>query len=181
MMGTVSMWLAGGVALLSAGPFFEPVTLEVRTLGGGEGGQVAQALVVDTDSDWSVAAIVIQLDAGAMVQDQTVVPGDGTEACDLRFPATASATGPEGFGQAVQAAGACDDKLGGEALELSDRRMDVCWYNFTPGDVGEGWIAKVTFSGDAAGRWTLAVKQGGDKTRYLFTGTIQSGRMVADE
>jgi len=77
-------------------------------------------------------------------------------------------------------AGACDDNLGGERPWMDSRRLDLCWYNDTPGDLGWGRVGKVTFSSDAVGRWTLAVTQAGDNQRYTFGGTVIHGKMLLD-
>ncbi len=63
---------------------------------------------------------------------------------------------------------------------MDSRRLDLCWYNDTPGDVGWGSVGRFTFSSDAVGRWTLAVMQVGDNARYSFGGKVINGRMVID-
>jgi allophanate hydrolase subunit 1 len=58
--------------------------------------------------------------------------------------------------------------------------MDLCWYNNSPGDIGWGRIGRFTFSGDAVGKWTLAVMQAGDDVRYVFGGKIIHGKLQRD-
>jgi hypothetical protein len=165
--------------LLLAGPAREPIRLDIGSAAS-DGGAVAQVLNVRTAGDWTAAAIVIELDTGAIVQDRYFAGDDAQDAQALTLPASASATGPEGFGNVVKLAGACDDNLGGERPWMDSRRLDLCWYNTTPGDVGVGRVGKVTLSSDAVGRWTLAVMQAGDNQRYTFGGTVIHGKMLLD-
>ncbi|MEZ6193343.1 MAG: hypothetical protein R3C45_18890 [Phycisphaerales bacterium] len=180
MIATLTAVCAFVAATLITGPAPEPISLNIGSAVS-DGGAVTQVLNIKTTSDWTAAAIVIELDAGAIVQDRYFAADDAQDAQALTLPVSASATGPEGFGKVVKLAGACDDSLGGEKPWMDSRRLDVCWYNTIPGDVGVGRVGKVTLSADAVGRWTLAVMQADDNARYCFAGPIIQGRMLLDE
>jgi len=174
------------VGLVLAGVAQAQISIEfVRADSIASAGGVAQVLNVHTTSDWTAAAVVIELDTGSIVQDRYFAADAGATgaesgAADLNPPAVASATGPEAFGQAVLVAGACDSNLGGESLWMDSRRMDLCWYNNAPGDIGWGSIGRFTLSDDAVGTWTLAVTQAGDDGRRVFSGKVIHGRMLLD-
>lgn len=181
MIGALTGLSAIVAGLFLTGPVHEPVRIDIDAVTAGGDGTVAQVVNVKTGSDWTAAAVVIELDIGEIVQDRVFASDDVKDAQALALPASASATGPEGFGKPVLAAGACDDSLGGETPRLDAQRMDLCWYNQSPGDVGWGSIGRFTFSSSAVGRWTLAVTQAGDNARYTFGGTIIHGKMRLDQ
>ncbi len=161
---------------------------------------VAQILNVKTTSDWTAASIVIELDNGSMVQDYYIAEdpitpgtpsgevvgdsqdtsGEDSGGADLNLPPTASATGPEAFGNAVLVAGGGEQDLGGKSLWMDSERMDLCWYNHSQDDVGWGRIGRFTLSDNAIGTWTLAVTQAQDDRRYTFGGKIINGKMLID-
>lgn len=180
MIGALTGLSAVVAGLFLTGPVHEPVSINIDTVTASGDGTVAQVLNVRTSSDWTAAAVVIELDAGAIVQDRVFASDDVKDAQALALPASASATGPEGFGKPVRVAGACDDNLGGETPRLDAQRMDLCWYNESPGDVGWGSVGRFTFSSGAVGRWTLAVTQAGDNARYTFGGKIIYGKMLIE-
>jgi hypothetical protein len=181
MIGLFSAVVTTCAGLLASTHFTGPVSLDIERDGIGVAGGVAQVLNVNTTSDWTAAAIIIELDAGSMIQDTIFEADSPEETMKLALSPTASATGPEGYGKAIYAAGSSGYMVGSEKLQLDAQRMDICWYNLSPGDVGWGRIAKLTFSDNAVGRWTLVVTQSEDNQRYYFDGKVVLGRMVMDE
>ncbi len=166
-------------ATLLASQFDGPVSLDIQRSGQTEG-QVSNVLNVHTYSDWTAAFIVVELEAGAILQDATYV-ADGPEDKDKPFLSkTAIVTGPEGYGKPIYVAGASDHKYGGKRLQMDHQRMDICWYNLSTDDIGWGRIGKLTFTDDAVGHWVLAVGQAGDRQQYMFGGKIVLGELVKD-
>jgi len=197
--------VATSAAMLLVGPVNAQVEIEFeQATSSAAVPSVAQVLNVNTAYDWTAASMVIELDAGSIVQDRFVaedppapgsspdawesssldVQGNGSTervAAGLDLPATAVATGPEAFGDEVLVAGGGEQDLGGESLWMDSRRLDLCWYNHSQDDIGWGRIGRFTLSDTAVGTWTLAVTQAQDDRRYVFSGNIINGRMIVDE
>jgi hypothetical protein len=142
-------------------------------------GYITQDLSANTVSDWVGAAIVLQLDEGEVYQDgygNNVEPNGFLAAY---YPSLAYDTYMAGGAMGVGVQGAGGD-AGGKAFQFDTDRLDASWKGNESGLTGLTKIARVTLTDGATGRWSLALFQKDDDTRYDITGTIVDGVMTID-
>jgi len=143
-------------------------------------GYITQDLKVDTDNDWTSAAMVLELDEGTIYQDgfgNDVEPNPFllTYYPSLEFDTYMTGGGTWGVG--VLGSGG---DAGGHTQEFSTSRLDASWKSNGSTETGITTIARITLSDDATGRWRLAAMQDDDEHRYDFSGTIVDGVMTID-
>ncbi len=139
-------------------------------------------LVVNTTSDWTAAAMLLELTQGDIFQHvngdanglppiEVVISILGDES--LRYDTFV--TNPDGtdLGSGVGIAGGAGD-VGGNGFTFSTTELDVTW--FSPGsdtnDIGDSKIARITLSNDAQGTLLLAITEAGTPNLERFEITI---------
>ncbi len=136
-------------------------------------------LMTTPDSDWTSAALLLDLSAGSIYQAS--LGGDGpvpsdffSIAPDLEFDTYVGVPG----GNIAGGAGDIDRSKGSEA-ELSTSRLSVSFYNTALTDVGTFSIGRVTLSDDAIGAWSL-ISLTEDRQRVDLVGTVARGQIEID-
>ncbi len=150
-------------------------------------GFVANDLTVTSTTDWTAAAIVIDLssgsiwnepdDAGAVVYNGTTL-GPNNPAFYPALPSSEfdSYLDSNGDGSSIAIAGAGGD-AGGILQQFDTARIDISWNSLggDTNDIGANALGRFTLSGDANGTLTLAVTEAGSPEAFLFTISIVSG------
>jgi PEP-CTERM motif-containing protein len=135
-------------------------------------------LLTTPDSDWTSAALLLDLSAGSIYQ--AALGADGpmpsdffSFAPDLEFDTYVGVSGVNFAG----AAGDFDASIG--KIEVSMSRLDVSFYNIDKTDIGTFSIGRITLSNDSVGAWSL-ISLTADRQRIDLVGTINKGQIVVD-
>ncbi len=127
-------------------------------------GYTTYDLNVTTDTDWTSAGMLLELTAGSVYQHEFGgITGPANPAFVQLFPDLAFDTHVAG-----STAGGAGD-LGGTGLAFGTDRLDVSWFNNTPGDTGTTTIGRITLTDDAAGTMSLMTQS------QLFDITLSPG------
>lgn len=138
-------------------------------------GYVTQDLLISTDSDWTAAALVMELSNGSIYQDPAW--SSPTEPSPSWFPFVPTLEFDTYVhshgGSAVGGAG----DVGGGAQTFDGNRLDVSWSNFGKTDLGQFPIGRFTLSDQAAGQWNVMVVNKAGDVLKLLDGSIVDGVM----
>ncbi len=137
-------------------------------------------LQVSTDTDWTVAAMLIELTRGSIYQDPAgsdLAPASG--AVDF-FPTLEFDSYVTGNGHSTSIVGAAGD-LGGNKLQFDTTEIDVTWSNSALDDLGTIVIGRVTISDDAAGIVRVAVAQAGNPKSLISSEALTDGNLITGE
>lgn len=156
---------------------------------------VCQDMEVDTDIDWSGAAMLVELSTGSMYQElegfaatqngYKMYNGQTSKVPSSAFysslPSSEYDTYVHGNGDDATLIGAGGD-AGGDLQEFSTDEIDVSWYGPTGSTDDTDLVAlgRFTFSNDAVGIWRLVVTLRGEASDIVVTGTIANGVMAFD-
>ncbi len=128
------------------------------------------------DSDWTGAALLLNLSAGSIYQDAFGSNLPPSPSWFELFPTLEFDTYVGVPGSSI-AGGAGD--VGGDGLTFSTTELDVSFYNINSSDTGTFSIGRVTLSDDAVGTWSLLAVADGDQL-FDLVGTITQGVMTVD-
>ncbi len=156
-------------------------------------GFVANDLTVTTTTDWTAAAMVIDLssgsiwnepdDAGAIVYNGTTL-GPNNAAFYPALPSSEfdTHTDSNGDGDTTTAIAGAGGDAGGVLQQFDTARIDFSWNSLggDTNDIGANALGRYTLSGDANGTLTLAVTEAGSANAFLFNFPIVAG-VVAPE
>lgn len=170
---------------------FVPVTSEGGT--SPPSGFVTQDLVVQTDTDWFGANLLIELTAGSIYQNELQSgygppsPGFFPIVPDLRWDTYV--TGSLGVnGPAPSSLGGAVDLGGSAAGQFDTAGIDLNWFTVTTNDIGTFSLGRFTLSNDAVGTFKLRLDaaaeanlllRNGPAVNVVLEGTIEGGRFVA--
>jgi len=145
-------------------------------------GYVTHDIVIDTETDWLSAQMVVDLTAGTIYQDPF---GTNISPNPLFFPTvptlefdTYVSNGTLGGSVSTTSAPDLDP---GAPIQFDTSRISIGWFT-TGTEIGELALARITLSDNAAGTWqfraTASPALGGPLVH--ITGTIANGVMTAD-
>lgn len=135
-------------------------------------------LVTTPDSDWTSAAILLELSAGSIYQDPFGADLPSHPFVAELFPTVEFDTSVGVPGGSI-AGGAIDLEGSSGSAEVSTSRLDVTFFNFDKTDLGTFPIGRITLSDDAEGSWSL-ISLTADRQRVDLIGTITKGVMAVD-
>jgi len=163
--------------LLVAGPASGSVSLSLVPVDNSSAlsGYVTQDLLISTDSDWTAAALVLELADGTIYQDPAwSSPTEPSPALFPFFPTLEFDTYVHSHGGfAVGGAG----DVGGGAQTFDGNRLDISWANIGKTDLGQFPIGRFTLSDQAAGQWNVMVVNKAGDVLKLLDGSIVGGVM----
>jgi len=145
-------------------------------------GYVSQDIVVDTDTDWLSAQMVVTLTAGTIYQDASGGNTSPNPAMFATVPTLAfdSYVSNGVVGESVNTLSAAD--LNPSApLQFDDSGISIGWFTMVDDDIGTLPLARVTLSDDAEGTWRFKATASPAGTKQVdMSGTISNGVMTPD-
>ncbi len=157
---------AAGYANLEGEMYFNPAGLD---------GYVANELIWTGETDWTSAALVVDLTTGSVYHDAFGGDGPYTPALLVPFPSVEFDTYVgivSGEGNGI--AGPAGD-LGVGILSLDAPLISVSWFNTGTNDIGPVRIGMITLSNDAHGTWSFL------SAGQVSTGMVYDGMMFFPE
>lgn len=129
-------------------------------------------VTIDSDTDWTAGAILLELTSGSIYQDTFGGDVNAPSGPIINaFPSSAFDTyvGDPHGGASI--AGGALDIPGAGAQEFSTSRLSVAWNSAgaDTADVGLVVIARITLSNDAFGLLTLALTESGSTEKTLIS------------
>ena len=183
-------WGQGNSVALSPSP---GISLEIReiynhvVLDTGElfTGYVTQELVIETNTDWLGAQLVVSVDEPAKVYQDVYGSSTPQYPCPSWFGPLGGLEYDTYVGNGfpcdiVPLTGAVD--LGGDpAWTFDDSAISIGWYTTDTDDVGEFWLARITLVDDATGTWSFLVTAApAEGPLLLASGPVVDGHMVPE-
>ncbi len=155
--------------LLGAAPASAAITFDLLQVDNSAAltGYVTYDLQVTTDTDWTAAAMLVELSEGEIYQEpegwghngSTLGPPD--PAGFGMFPSSEFDTYFDGNGRTVTFAGAGGD-VGGDVLQYDTVELDASWYNNAGGDTGTITIGRLTLTEFAAADLSIMLTNDAD-------------------
>ncbi len=135
-------------------------------------GYVSQKLIVETDSDWTIGNLLVELASGTIFYENNLPSGV--------MPPFRTDLGMVGDDTTHRIGGA-DLGMPRESPVVTDpQRLDITYCNTRRDDIGRFPVARISLSTDSQGRfWFTAMNAAGEKARLV--GTIRNGVMEVDE
>lgn len=181
LTGIAVIGLAAPVASATLVANFVPVTEEAGT--SPPAGFVTQDLIVETDTDWVAANVLITLQAGSIYQDGfgDASGGPPNEAFFELVPTLRWDTYVKAWDAGVtpSSAGGAVDLGGTPAGTFSTTMIDKNWFTTETDDIGTSSIGRFTLSNDAVGTWVLRVDAVG-QTPIVLSGDVVNGSLVPE-
>ena len=146
-------------------------------------GYVTQDLVIQADTDWLGAQLLVTLDEpGRIWQDPLLSqsPQSPNPAFFPSFPALEFDTYVNNgvLGDSVSVTGAVDLGASPDAVFDVDT-LSVAWYTTRSDDIGELALARITLAEDATGNWSfLATASPAAGPMVVISGTIDGGAVL---
>jgi FG-GAP-like repeat len=140
-------------------------------------GYTTADLQVTTDSDWTGAALLLDLTQGSIYQDAN--GGDTAPSAALfgAFPTLEFDTYVAANGNSVNLIGAAGD-VGGDAYQFDTEQLDLTWIDLSTDDTGTINIGRVTLSDDAVGTWSLKLVNADGETYTTLSNAFTNGGLA---
>lgn len=133
-------------------------------------------LEVTTATDWTSAALLLELTQGSIYQDASGGIPAPNPALFGAFPTLAFDTYVDAGANTAFVAGAAGD-VGGDVFQFDTTQIDALWFDTATDDLGTLTIGRFTLSDDAVGTWSLRVlNAGGDVV--LDSGSFTLGNLA---
>ena len=139
---------------------------------------VANQIVVETDTDWTLAQLVLNLSSGALYQDAVGTDLSPQSLFLGAFPSLGNDTFLSAgslFDDPPSSAGGAVDLGGAAVATMSGTQIDYAWFDTDTSDIGTSTIAQIAASQDATGTFQLLLFSEGGSTGSLFEGTVTNG------
>ncbi len=177
--------IAAGFAATSAmgaATSIVPVVIDNSAGAPDTNGLVTNDLTINSPTDWTAAAMLLELTSGSIYQHAFGNELEPSPALIAAFPALAFDTFLINPGvDNASLAGAGGD-VGGDVQQFDTVELDISWNS--PGadndDIGVIAIARITLSPDAQGSVTFAVTEAGAAGKTEFTLPIVDGTIVPE-
>ncbi len=111
-------------------------------------------LQVTTDTDWTGAALLLELTQGSIYQDPLGTNSAPNPALFGTFPTLQFDTYVAANDNSTITAGAAGD-VGGDVFQFDSSELDISWIDTATDDIGTINIGRITLSDDAVGQWSL--------------------------
>ena len=135
-------------------------------------GYTTYDMQVTTDTDWTAAAMLLELSTGIMYQHEYGTAGQPNPFFFSLFPELEFDTYV--IGNRVGGGG----DVGGDSFTFGAAELDTSWYNMADTDIGTITIGRVTMTNDAVGSMAIMLTNDGKETVELSI-TIDSGAAQA--
>ena len=139
-------------------------------------GYVTADLEVTTDSDWTSAALLIELSQGAIYQDGNGSVRAPDDSLFGGMPTLEFDTYLAADDNTIFVAGAAVD-VGGDAYRFDTSEIDVLWFDTALDDTGTVNLGRFTLSDDAEGAWSLRVVNAAGEV-FTDTGVFTGGELA---
>lgn len=149
-------------------------------------GYTTADLEVTSTTDWTSAALLLELSQGSIYQDANGDIEAPNPALFGTFPSLEFDTYLDAGGNSVFVAGDAGD-VGGDVFQFDTSEVDALWFDVAGGDTGTLTLGRFTLTDDAVGTWSLRVLNiAGDE--FTDSGSFDNGNLgtpdpqvIADE
>ena len=139
-------------------------------------GYTTADLQVTSTTDWTSAALRLELTTGSIYQD---AQGDVTAPNPAQFvtyPALRFDTYLDADGNAVFVAGGAID-VGGDVFAFDTTQVDALWFDLATDDTGALTLGRFTLTDDAAGTWSMRLLNAAGDV-FTDTGSFTQGQLA---
>jgi len=139
-------------------------------------GYTTADLEVTTTTDWTSAALLLELSQGSIYQDAAGDIDAPNPGLFGTFPTLEFDTYVDAGSNTALVAGSAGD-VGGDAFQFDTGEIDALWFDTASSDTGTLTIGRFTLSDDAVGTWSLRVlNAAGDE--FLDSGSFTLGNLA---